>query len=57
VARVETLRDDTFKAVEGQVDALLGSLRIASQGEVTKLERKVGALNRKVRQLEKFHEE
>ena len=57
VEAAESFRDDTVKAVGEQVDTLLGSLRIASQGEVSKLERKVGALNRKVRQLERLHEE
>ena len=53
VKRARTLRTDAVKAVETRVDALLGSLRIASSGEVAKLERKVGTLNRKVRALEK----
>jgi DNA replication initiation complex subunit (GINS family) len=53
VKRAQTLRSDAVKAVETRVEALLGTLRIASQGEVAKLERKVGALNRKVRALEK----
>ena len=54
--RAEALRSDTVRTVEEQVDALLGTLRIASHGEVSRLERKVGALNRKVRQLEKLSE-
>jgi polyhydroxyalkanoate synthesis regulator phasin len=55
IERAEGLRDDAVKAWEDRVDAVLGSLRIASHGEVIRLERKVGQLNRKVRQLEKLH--
>jgi archaellum component FlaC len=54
VKRAEDLRSDAVKAVEDQVDALLSGLRIASQAEVHKLERKVAQLNKKVRELEKL---
>jgi hypothetical protein len=53
VKRAEDLRGDAVKAIEDQVDGLLANLRIATQGEVQKLERKVAQLNRKVRELEK----
>jgi len=39
--------------IEDGVDAVLETMRIASQGEVTKLERQVKALQRKVRELER----
>jgi len=53
VKRAEDLRSDAVKAIEDQVDTVLGSLRIASQADFSKLERKVAQLNRKVRELEK----
>ena len=53
VKRAEDLRSDAVKAIEEQVDSLLSNLRIASQGDVSKLERKVAQLNKKVRELEK----
>ena len=53
VKRAEDLRGDAMKAIDAQVDSLLANLRIASQAEVLKLERKVAQLNKKVRELEK----
>lgn len=52
VQRAESLRVDAVRAVEEGVETLLGTLRIASHAEITRLERKVGQLGRKVRQLE-----
>ena len=49
VKRAEDLRGDAMKAIDAQVDSLLANLRIASQAEVLKLERKVAQLNKKVR--------
>ncbi len=57
VKRARTLRDDAVKTFETQMDTLLGTFRIANRGEVEKLERKVGSLSRKIRQLEKAYEE
>ena len=51
--KVEGIRKDAEQAIEGGVDAVLETMRIASQGEVEKLERKVRALQRKVRELER----
>lgn len=51
--KVEEIRKDTNQALENGVDAVLETMRIASQGEVTKLERQVKALQRKVRELER----
>jgi hypothetical protein len=53
VKRAEDLRADALKTVEEQVDTLLSNLRIASQADVRKLDRKVAQLNKKVRELEK----
>jgi hypothetical protein len=52
VQRAGSLGSDARKRVEEGVDALLGGLRIASHADVARLERKVSALNRKVRALE-----
>ncbi|MAE96232.1 MAG: hypothetical protein CL910_16390 [Deltaproteobacteria bacterium] len=51
--RAEEIRADATNAIEEQVDTLLENLRIASQSEISKLERKVNGLQRKVRELEK----
>lgn len=51
--RAEEIRADATTAIEDQVDNLLENLRIASQTEINKLERKVNGLQRKVRELEK----
>jgi len=53
VKRVKSLRDDAAKTAQGQLDAFLGTFRIASQGEVDRLERKIGSLSRKLRAVEK----
>ena len=53
VTRAEDLRSEAVKAIEDQVDSVLANLRIASQADFSKLERKVSQLNRKVRELEK----
>lgn len=51
--RAASLGGETRRAVEERLEGLLGSLRIASQADVAKLERKVNALSRKVKTLEK----
>ncbi len=51
VKRVETIRDDARKTVEGQVEQLLGGLRIATRADLRKLDRKITQLNKKLRDL------
>ena len=51
--RAEELRKDAETRIEGQLENLFGLLRIASATEVSRLERKVDQLNRKLRELEK----
>ena len=53
VKQAEKIRKDAEKAIETSVDTVLDRMRIASTGEVTKLERKINSLNRKIRDLEK----
>jgi len=53
VKRAESLRKDAEARLEGQLESLFGWLRIASASEVSRLERKVDQLGRKLRELEK----
>jgi hypothetical protein len=53
VKRAEELRKDAGVRIETQIESLFGLLRIASASEVSRLERKVDQLNRKLRELEK----
>jgi polyhydroxyalkanoate synthesis regulator phasin len=53
VKRAESLRKDAETRFEEQLQSLFGLLRIASASEVTRLERKVDQLGRKLRELEK----
>jgi len=53
VKRAEELRKDAETRIESQIESLFGLLRIASSSEVSRLERKVDQLNRKLRELEK----
>ena len=51
--RAEALRKDAETRIESQLESLFGVLRIASLSEISRLERKVDQLNRKLRELEK----
>jgi hypothetical protein len=51
VKRVEAIRSDARKTVEGQVEQLLGGLRIATRADVQKLDRKITLLNKKLREI------
>lgn len=53
VKRANELRSDASKLIETQVEGLLENMRIASHSEITRLERKVASLQRKVNALEK----
>jgi polyhydroxyalkanoate synthesis regulator phasin len=53
VKRAEELRKDAEARIENQIESLFGLLRIASSAEVSRLERKVDQLNKKLRELEK----
>lgn len=52
VKRANQLSGDVTRTIEDSLDQLLGTLRIASSGEVKRLEKKVASLNRKVKALE-----
>jgi archaellum component FlaC len=51
--RVVSLRDDTQKQIESNIESLLGLFPVASSTQVKRLERKVATLTRKVNALEK----
>ncbi len=53
VKRAESLRKDAETRLGGQLESLFGLLRIASTSEMTRLERKVDQLTRKLRELER----
>ncbi len=53
VKRAESLRGDARKQIETGVETILATLQIASRGEVQRLDRKLGQINRKLSQLEK----
>ena len=51
--RVTSLRDDTQKQIETNVESLLALFPVASRAQVARLERKIATLTRKVNTLEK----
>ena len=51
--RIVSLRDDTQKQIESNMESLLGLIPVASSAEVKRLERKIATLTRKVNALEK----
>jgi VIT1/CCC1 family predicted Fe2+/Mn2+ transporter len=50
--RVEEARSEAQSVFEGRLEAMLGTLKIATRTEIEKLERKVALLNRKLQELE-----
>ncbi len=53
VKRAEALRDNALDQVEHGVSTLMDTLPIATKGDLRRIDRKVSALNRKVRELER----
>jgi len=53
VKRAASLRKGAETRIESQLESLFGVLRIATLSEISRLERKVDQLNRKLRELEK----
>ncbi len=51
--RLTSLRDDTQKQFEENLESLIGLIPLASSSDVKRLERKVATLTRKVNALEK----
>ena len=50
--RVEEARSEAQSVFEGRLEAMLGTLKIATRTEIEKLDRKVALLNRKLHELE-----
>ena len=55
VKRAEALRADAQARIERGVSTILTSLPIATRGEVERIDRKVSALGRKLKEMEKTH--
>lgn len=53
VKRVQALQEGAARQLEERVDGVLSILRIASRGDVDRLDRKLGQINRKLRDLER----
>ena len=53
VKRAQEVVDDATRQFEQAVDSLLGVLQIASRRDVNRIDRKLGQINRKLRDLEK----
>lgn len=53
VKRAQSLQKDATRQVESGIDGLLASLRIASRGDIDRLDRKLGQINRKLKDLER----
>jgi 23S rRNA pseudoU1915 N3-methylase RlmH len=53
VKRAQGVMDDATKQWESGVDSVLGALQVASRRDVTRIDRKLNQINRKLRDLEK----
>jgi hypothetical protein len=53
VKRAEAIRADAQERIEGAVSTFLGSLPIATRSEIERIDRKVTALGRKLKEIEK----
>lgn len=50
---LETRSKQAGKTIENGIESLLGTFQIASQGEVEKLDKKLGRINRRLKALDK----
>lgn len=53
VKRARNLRSDAAKQIEQGVDNLLGALQIASRNDLQRIDRKLGQLSRKLKEIER----
>jgi hypothetical protein len=51
--RAEKLRAEAGRAIERRVDALLGALQIASRSELDRIDKKLGQMSRKLKEIER----
>jgi len=56
VRRARTLQKDVNKQVEASVDNLLGLFQIASKSDMERIDRKLSALGRRIKEIEKVRE-
>ena len=52
--RIDQLRADAEKAIESGVDGFLGVLQIASKNDLSRIDRRISQLNRKLKDLERL---
>ena len=50
--RLDSLRKDAQRQIEDAADNLLGALQIASKADVERIDRKLSAISRKLREIE-----
>ena len=53
VKRVQSLQKDATRQLESGIDGILGAFRIASRRDVDRLDRRLGQINRKLKDLER----
>ncbi len=54
--RVQSIQQDASSVLESGVDGILGSLRIASKQDVDRIDKKLGQISRKLREIERARE-
>ncbi len=53
VKRAQTFQKDAGKQIDDVVDNVLGTLRIASKGDVARIDRKLNSISRKLKDIER----
>jgi hypothetical protein len=51
--RVDRIRTDVARAVERRVDSFLGALQIAPKSELDRIDKKLGQMSRKLKEIER----
>ena len=51
--RAESIADDASRQLEQGVDRILATFQIASRSDLDRIDRKLGKINRKLREIEK----
>ena len=51
--RVDQLRIDAERAIERSVDTFLGALQIASKSDLERIDKKLGQVSRKLKEIER----
>ena len=53
VKRAESFQKDATRQIENAFESVLGGMQIATRADVAKIDRKLNALSKKLRELEK----